>query len=509
MVPGAEGDQDHRVVYAGRGLGYPGTAAGRADRPCAGSDGGDREPSGGGDCDRNRGGSAGRARRKCRADHDAGIRDRTASAEAELPSADQLRAHLLPRAVTAGHRRQRRVTLPHARRSDERRALQAGRVDACKCGARFQPAHRIRNAGARGRRQDDLRPISRLRSGRQRAVGRARNVGDRCLPKRGGAAEGRPVACTRHRLAGAHRTASGRADIGRVRLQGLRGGPLVRIGGAGQDAAEYPVATRSLVHGCPAVTRHQAEAQRARSLGHRHLRRRLRRISSQAIRRVRRSHSRGQHQRRVSDRYFRFPAKPARRSASASALSPRCSSRRVGAPPRDGLRSPGRPLSLRGAVLPAPLEPTSSSSRNVNEMRLRGLSTSRTLTRTMSPGFTTWRGSLMKVFDIAEMCTRPSWCTPMSTKAPNAATLVTAPSSTMPGLRSSRVSTPSLNAAALKAGRGSRPGFSNSRSTSVTVGRPKLSSTKLLGDSVRSTVPLPIKPLMSVLAVSRMRRTSG
>src|SRR5207248_8780474 len=31
----------------------------------------------------------------------------------------------------------------------------------------------------------------------------------------------------------------------------------------------------------------------------------------------------------------------------------------------------------------------------------------------------------------------PSWCTPMSTNAPNAATLVTTPSSTMPGERRS------------------------------------------------------------------------
>jgi hypothetical protein len=51
------------------------------------------------------------------------------------------------------------------------------------------------------------------------------------------------------------------------------------------------------------------------------------------------------------------------------------------------------------------------------------------------------------------------------------------PSSTMPGLRSFRVSTPSLKVAALKAGAGSRPGFSSSRRMSVTVGRPKVSST--------------------------------
>src|SRR6185369_2833631 len=47
----------------------------------------------------------------------------------------------------------------------------------------------------------------------------------------------------------------------------------------------------------------------------------------------------------------------------------------------------------------------------------------------------------------------------MSTKAPNAATLVTVPSRIMPRLRSLISSTPSLNTAALKAGRGSRPAF--------------------------------------------------
>ncbi len=155
------------------------------------------------------------------------------------------------------------------------------------------------------------------------------------------------------------------------------------------------------------------------------------------------------------------------------------------------------------------LAPGSSSRRRVSEMRLRGASTSRTLTRTMSPGFTTSRGSLMKVFDIAEICTRPSWCTPISTNAPNAATLVTAPSSTMPGLRSLRVSTPSLNSAALNIGRGSRPGFSSSRRMSVTVGSPNVSSTKACGLRALTTVALPISALMSLLVASRIRRTTG
>ena len=40
------------------------------------------------------------------------------------------------------------------------------------------------------------------------------------------------------------------------------------------------------------------------------------------------------------------------------------------------------------------------------------------------------------VFDSADTWARPSWWTPMSMKAPKAATLVTTPSSVMPGLRS-------------------------------------------------------------------------
>src|SRR3984893_4993435 len=94
-----------------------------------------------------------------------------------------------------------------------------------------------------------------------------------------------------------------------------------------------------------------------------------------------------------------------------------------------------------------------SSSRIVNEIRRRFGSTCNTLTRTTSPGFATLRGSLTNALAIAEMCTNPSWWTPTSIKAPNAATFVTTPSRTMPGLRSSSFSTPSRKFAVLKAGR--------------------------------------------------------
>ncbi len=142
-------------------------------------------------------------------------------------------------------------------------------------------------------------------------------------------------------------------------------------------------------------------------------------------------------------------------------------------------------------------------------MRLRGTSTSSTFARTTSPGFTTARGSFTKVLDRAEMWTSPSWCTPISTKAPKAATLVTTPSSTMPGVRSPIFSTPSWKVAVLKVGRGSRPGFSSSAMMSVTVGSPKVSSVKVLGFRPFSTPPLPITALMSLFVAWRMRRTTG
>ena len=74
---------------------------------------------------------------------------------------------------------------------------------------------------------------------------------------------------------------------------------------------------------------------------------------------------------------------------------------------RDGVdaRDLSRGISCAGRSL---LPPGSSSRRSVSAMRLRATSTSSTLTLTMSPDFTTSRGSLMNDFDIAEMCTSPS-----------------------------------------------------------------------------------------------------
>ncbi len=109
----------------------------------------------------------------------------------------------------------------------------------------------------------------------------------------------------------------------------------------------------------------------------------------------------------------------------------------------------------------------------------------------------------MKRRAMALTWTSPSWWTPTSTKAPKAATLVTTPSRTIPGTRSSSFSTPSAKVAVLNAGRGSRPGFSSSLRMSVTVGRPKVASTKSSGRRVRSVAVLPIRERMSPPAVLR------
>src|ERR1700722_5457919 len=62
------------------------------------------------------------------------------------------------------------------------------------------------------------------------------------------------------------------------------------------------------------------------------------------------------------------------------------------------------------APCPFPGRPAaaSSSRRSVSEIRLRGMSTPSTRTRTTSPDFTIWCGSDTKVRDIADTCTRPS-----------------------------------------------------------------------------------------------------
>ena len=55
------------------------------------------------------------------------------------------------------------------------------------------------------------------------------------------------------------------------------------------------------------------------------------------------------------------------------------------------------------------------------------ISTPITRTSTISPTLTASRGCLINLSVISEMCTRPSWCTPISTNAPKSMTLRTVP----------------------------------------------------------------------------------
>ena len=115
--------------------------------------------------------------------------------------------------------------------------------------------------------------------------------------------------------------------------------------------------------------------------------------------------------------YFCFLGSAARRRASASAPPPEAGSGR-----RGGSGIPGRapPAGRAGRA------PVSSSSRSVSAMRLRGLVDLQHL----HPHDVAGLHHLARVLHeacrlIAETWTRPSWCTPISTKAPKAATLVT------------------------------------------------------------------------------------
>ena len=151
----------------------------------------------------------------------------------------------------------------------------------------------------------------------------------------------------------------------------------------------------------------------------------------------------------------------------------------------------------------------SSSSRSVSPIRWRSTSTSNTFTLTTCPDFTTSCGSETNRLAIADTCTNPSWCTPTSTKAPNAATLVTTPSRTIPGLRSATFSTPAANVAVVNAGRGSRPGFSSSARMSEIVGIPNRSSAKSAGRIDRRVRSLPMSSAKVTPDRSRMLRTTG
>lgn len=109
----------------------------------------------------------------------------------------------------------------------------------------------------------------------------------------------------------------------------------------------------------------------------------------------------------------------------------------------------------------------------VREIFLRSRSTFSTHTLTVSPTRTTSLGCLTKRLASLEMCTRPSWCTPTSTKAPKSTTLRTVPLSSMPGSRSSMESAERLKTTSGASSRGSRPGFLSSLTMSMSVRVPQ------------------------------------
>ncbi|MNY46248.1 hypothetical protein D3C86_1814110 [compost metagenome] len=127
----------------------------------------------------------------------------------------------------------------------------------------------------------------------------------------------------------------------------------------------------------------------------------------------------------------------------------------------------------------------------------------------MSPVLTTSRASFTNLCASWLTCTRPSWCTPRSIKAPNWATLLTVPSRIMPSFRSLMSSTPSLKRATLKSGRGSRPGFSSSVKMSLTVMTPNLSFANSSGLSVLSMSARPINSTTGLPVVFMICSTTG
>ena len=135
--------------------------------------------------------------------------------------------------------------------------------------------------------------------------------------------------------------------------------------------------------------------------------------------------------------------------------SPTGAARAVEAP-RYGRQPAGPALASGGPRGPAPAVPRSAATAR------SACAAGRPRAPSPSPSaatFTTSAGSFTKRSASWLTCTRPSWCTPMSTNAPNAVTLVTIPGSFIPGCRSSSFSTPSAKLNASNSSRGSRPGL--------------------------------------------------
>ena len=100
-----------------------------------------------------------------------------------------------------------------------------------------------------------------------------------------------------------------------------------------------------------------------------------------------------------------------------------------------------------------------------------------TFTSTISPTLTTSSGCLMNFLSvISEMCTSPSWCTPISTNTPKSMTFLTVHLRIMTSFKSFISKTSVLKIGFGISSRGSRPGFSSSFTISRRVISPISSS---------------------------------
>ena len=114
--------------------------------------------------------------------------------------------------------------------------------------------------------------------------------------------------------------------------------------------------------------------------------------------------------------------------------------------------------------------------RIVKAILFFAISIERTFTSTISPTETFSSGCLMYCSHICEIWTRPSWCTPISTKAPKSITLRIVPLSIIPSLKSSSDNTSERSAGLGESSLGSLPGFSSSFKISDNVSSPTESS---------------------------------
>ena len=177
LVAGGANDQDRHFGSARRDHRSPVPRPGRPDRQDQRSDPDRREQAGWRWNYRGRDGGARRARRQYAAGQHQRHGDQRDPAEGQLRPGRELRADLLSRAIAAGDRRQQRVALPHAGRSDRRGARQARRTVDRQRRPQYHPAHRDRTAQAACRHQPDLCALYRRRARDQRTARRTRDRG--------------------------------------------------------------------------------------------------------------------------------------------------------------------------------------------------------------------------------------------------------------------------------------------------------------------------------------------